>query len=195
MIIIVVVERGCKVWRLRRWKHSSWVWLLDNKNLDYTAKLITTDNFQKQATLSSTAHKFLNLYDREFSVVYFTTLYVRANKLESIWRKCLIGMSFRHSSGQSEEHHRKYHSRLLLSGRKFNEEFSWVKLLRGMVKSTPFAVEFYLRLSLRFILQGGVNRLTVVQNLSLTHPYIKAWDQLWINGRIFSFNLESLRYN
>jgi len=58
-----------------------------------------------------------------------------------------------------------------------------------MVKSTPFAVEFYLRLSLRFILQGGVNRLTVVQNLSLTHPYIKAWDQLWINGRIFSFNL------
>jgi len=47
-----------------------------------------------------------------------------------------------------------------------------------MVKSTPFAVEFYLRLSLRFILQGGVNRLTVVQNLSLTHPYIKAWDQL-----------------
>jgi hypothetical protein len=47
-----------------------------------------------------------------------------------------------------------------------------------MVKSTPFAVEFYLRLFLRFILQGGVNRLTVVQNLSLTNPFIKAWDKL-----------------
>jgi len=58
-----------------------------------------------------------------------------------------------------------------------------------MVKSTPFAVEFYLRLSLQFILQGGVNRLTVVQNISLTHPYIKAWGKLWINDQIFNLNL------
>jgi hypothetical protein len=47
-----------------------------------------------------------------------------------------------------------------------------------MVKATPFAVEFHLRLSLRLIVQGGANRLTLVQNLSLTHPYIKAWDKL-----------------
>jgi hypothetical protein len=178
-----MVERGCKVWRLGRWKHSSWVSLFHNKHSDYTAKLITIENFQRQVTLSSSGQKFLNLYDREFSVVCFTMPHVRENKLESIWRKSLIGMSSRHSSGQSEQHHRKYYSRLLLSGRKFNEEFSWVKLLRGLVKATPFAVEFYLRLSLRFILEGGVNSLTVVQKLSLTHPYIKAWDKLWIHGR------------
>ena len=144
-------------------------------------------------TFSSTAHKFMNLYDMEFSVVCFTMLYVRGNKLESIWRKCLIGMFSRHSSGESEEHHRKYHSRLLLSGKKFNEDFPWVKVLSQ--SNTSFAVELYLRLSLQFILQGGVNRLTVVQNLVFTHPYIKAWDKLWIHGRIFSLNLESLRYN
>jgi len=119
------VERGCKVWRLTRWKHSSWVWLLDNKNSNYAAKLITTDNFQRQVTLSSAAHKFLNLYDGECSVVFFTFLYVRANILESICRKCLIGMSSLHSSGQSEEHHRKYHSRLLF----IRNEIQWRLLL------------------------------------------------------------------
>jgi len=45
-------------------------------------------------------------------------------------------MSSRHSSGQSEEHHRMYHSRLLLSGTKFNEDFSWLKVLSGVVKAT-----------------------------------------------------------
>jgi len=150
-IIIDVVERACMVWRLRRWKHSSWVWLLDNKNSNYTAKLITTDNFQRQVTLLSTGQKILNLYHREFSVVCFTMLCVRANKLESIWRKCLIVMSSRHSSGQSEEHHRKYHSRLLLSGTKFNEDFSWVKLLSGMVKATQL-----LRLSCVYVCLFGL---------------------------------------
>jgi hypothetical protein len=175
---------------------SSWVWLLDNKNSHYTAKLITIYKFQRQVTLSSTAHKFLNLYDREFSVGCFTMLYARANKLESIWRKRLIGMSSRHSSGQSKGTPQEVSFEIAFIRKEIQWRFLPIKSIERYGQSnTTFAVEMYLRLSLRLILRGGVNRLTVVQNLVLTHPYIKAWDKLWIHGRIFSLNLKYIRYN